>query len=193
MILQPDLPVILASASPRRQELLKQLGLEFDIEPAHIDESELPDETPLEHVRRLAEEKGKAISRKHKDKVIISSDTIVLLDNDILGKPQDTADAARMLKCLSGQSHDVITAFSIICADKGLCANEYDITTVHFRELNDEEIRDYIEGGSPMDKAGAYGIQDLSANFVDSINGCFYNVIGFPVARFKKVWDNLLT
>ena len=185
------MPVILASASPRRKDLLEALGLQFEIIPAHIDEIMLPGETSLEHVRRLSEEKGRVIAAEYPGHIVISSDTIVLLDNMILGKPADQEDAARMLRLLSGRSHEVISAFSIHCTDMGLCVTEHEVTKVNFRELSDEEIYNYIVGGSPMDKAGAYGIQDLSANLVESINGCFYNVIGFPIAKFQKTWGKL--
>lgn len=192
MIIQPDLPVILASASPRRKELLEQLGLGFEIIPAHIDESILPNEMPLDHVRRLAEEKGRAIAEKYPEHIVISADTIVVYKGRILGKPVDKADAFRMLRLLSGNTHEVITAFSILCGSRKIYLTEDELTEVSFRDLSDTDIHEYIDGGSPMDKAGAYGIQDLSANLVKSINGCFYNVIGFPVAQFKKVWDQIL-
>jgi septum formation protein len=191
VIIQPENPVILASASPRRKELLTQLGLKFEIIPAHIDESQLPGESPLDHVRRLAEEKGQAVARLYPGAIIISSDTIVLFEDRILGKPENKDDAYRILSKLSGMTHKVITAFSIMCIDKGWRIIEHEVTNVHFRQLSDKDIYDYIAGGSPMDKAGAYGIQDLKANFVDSIEGCFYNVIGFPVAKFNKIWNRL--
>jgi len=191
MIVQPDLPVILASASPRRKELLAKLGLTFKIVPAHIDESMLPGEKPLEHVRRLAEEKGRAIAEKYPEQIIISADTIVVYHEQILGKPIDKTDAFNMLRLLSGNTHQVITAFSILCGSGNILMTEDEVTEVRFRDLSDEDIREYIEGGSPMDKAGAYGIQDISANLVQSISGCFYNVIGFPIAHFQETWDPL--
>ena len=192
MIRQPDSPVILASASPRRKVLLEQLGLTFEIIPAHIDEAMLPGETPLKHVLRLSEEKGKAVAEKHPDSIIISSDTIVVHDNKILGKPKDKEDADRMLRRLSGQTHEVISAFSICCAGKGLCVTKHEVTEVHFRELTDEDIYAYIAGGSPMDKAGAYGIQDVDAYLVNRINGSYHNVMGFPVAHFATIWNEII-
>lgn len=192
MIKQPDIPVILASASPRRKALLEQLGLTFEIIPAHINETMFPEETSLEHVRRLSEEKGKAVAENHRENIIISSDTIVVYQGEILGKPKDKEDAYRMLRRLSGQTHEVITAFSIYCADKGLCATKHEVTEVHFRELTDEDIYAYIAGGSPMDKAGAYGIQDVDAYLVDRINGSYQNVMGFPVAHFARIWNQLI-
>ncbi len=191
MIVQPDLPVILASASPRRKELLEQLGLSFKVVPAHISETILPNEMPLEHVRRLAEEKGRAITDLYPEHFVISADTIVVYHGEILGKPVDKADAFRMLRLLSGNKHEVITAFSILCGSKKTYMTEDELTEVRFRDLSDEDIHEYIEGGSPMDKAGAYGVQDVSANLVRSISGCYYNVIGFPIAHFKETWDKL--
>lgn len=191
MIKQPDMPLILASASPRRKDLLHQLGLEFKIIPSHIDESMLPGETSLEHVMRLSEAKGNEIAKGHPHDLVISSDTIVVFEGHILGKPNDKDHAFKMLNMLSGKEHEVISAFSLICKEKSIEVTEYEKTKVRFRKLGENEILDYIEGGSPMDKAGAYGIQDLKANLVESIEGCFYNVIGFPVAKFKEVWDRL--
>ncbi len=191
MIIQPDIPVILASASPRRRELLTALGLQFELIPAHIDESFYPNESPVKHVCRLAEEKGKNIAAEHPEAVVISSDTIVVYQDTILGKPADEHDAFQMLRSLSGNMHKVITAFSIICRKRNINVLEYETTEVVFRNLSDENIRSYIAGGSPLDKAGAYGIQDLDANFVKKIKGCFYNVIGFPVAAFTEKWNVL--
>jgi len=191
MIVQPDLPVILASASPRRKELLEQLGLQFEVDPAHIDESMSLNENPLKYVRRLSEEKGKAIADKHPEHIVISADTIVVYNEEMLGKPIDKADAFRMLRLLSGNTHKVITAFSIFCGVKNINLTEDELTEVHFRDLSDADIDEYIEGGSPMDKAGAYGIQDVKAALVRSISGCNYNVIGFPIAHFKETWDKL--
>lgn len=193
MIVIPDRDVILASASPRRKELLSRLGLDFKVLPPHIDESMLPDEKPVDYTRRISEAKGNAIARSHADKIIISSDTAVVYKEHILGKPVNGEDAVRMLKLLSGRTHQVVSAFSLICRDLKIAYTDHEITDVQFRDLSEKEILSYIASGSPMDKAGAYGIQDLSANFVKSINGCYYNVIGFPVARFKKAWDSLFS
>ena len=191
MIVQPGLPVILASASPRRKELLERLGLIFKITPSHIDESMYPNEKPLEHVRRLAEEKGNAIAEKNSEQIIISADTIVVYQGEILGKPNDNADAFKMLSLLSGNTHEVITAFSILCGSKKIFITEDELTEVSFRNLTNEDIHEYIESGSPMDKAGAYGIQDVDAYLVSSIKGSYHNVIGFPVAHFAMVWNKI--
>jgi len=185
--------VILASASPRRKELLEKLGLRFSVIPAHIDETMLKDEDPINYASRMSLEKGEAIAKKYPERIVISSDTVVVHKEHILGKPSDPKDARRMLKMLSGKTHQVITAFTILQNNRDIERTEHEISDVTFRDLNDSEIDNYIATGSPLDKAGAYGIQDLHANLVKSINGCFYNVIGFPVARFKKIWDELFS
>ncbi|MFA6618805.1 MAG: Maf family protein [Candidatus Neomarinimicrobiota bacterium] len=180
--------LILASASPRRKTLLKELGLKFEVIPADIDESFQEDETALDYVRRLAFEKANSLAQEHPDKIIVSADTIVVLHNEILGKPIDKEDAFRILKTLSNNYHQVITSFAILSIKKNIKVLEHEITDVHFRELSDEDIWEYIDTGSPMDKAGAYGIQDISAYLVDKIDGCYHNVMGFPVAHFAKKW-----
>lgn len=189
MISQPDTPLILASASPRRRELLQELGLEFSVVPAHIHEGYLPGESVIEHVCRLAREKGEHIADTYRDSIVISADTVVVFNDEILGKPKDKNDAYRMLKMLSGEVHEVITAFYIVCNKTGLHDLQYEETRVYFRRLYDAEIRDYIGSNSPLDKAGAYGIQDVHANLVKRVEGCFFNVIGFPIARFAETWN----
>lgn len=184
-------PVILASASPRRKELLEGLGLEFSCVPAGLPETLRPGEGPVEHARRLAREKARHVDVLHPGATVISADTIVVYRHHILGKPQDTGDAFRMLKMLSGDTHRVITAFAVVNRDHGIDILEHSSTAVTFRPLEEREIRGYIESGSPMDKAGGYGIQDLKANFVKAIRGCFYNIIGFPVADFTQQWNNI--
>ncbi len=192
MIKQVNIPVVLASASPRRKALLQELGLKFEVIPAPIDETHLANESALEYVRRLALEKGRVIAQQYPKSMIISSDTIVVFNHNILGKPTCEADAERMLKALSGRSHEVITAFSIQCIDHDIELLEHEITEVHFRKLSKDDIDEYILSGSPMDKAGAYGIQDLDAYLVDRINGSYQNVMGFPLAKFALVWNGLV-
>jgi septum formation protein len=191
MIKQSKESVVLASASPRRKALLEELGLNFTIIPADIDESLQKGETAIEYVRRLAFEKGNALAQMHCDKIIISADTIVVLHNEILGKPVDEEDAFRILKLLSNNYHQVITSFAIRCIDNNISILEHEITDVHFRDLSDEDIWDYVAGGSPMDKAGAYGIQDVNAYLVDKIDGSYQNVMGFPVTHFAVVWNGI--
>jgi septum formation protein len=191
MIIQPDKPVILASLSPRRRELLQKLGLKFSVLPPHIDETRKKGEGIQTYVRRLAREKGEIVARQRPDAIVISADTIVVYRKQILGKPLDSQEANRMLKLLSGKEHAVITAYSVQCRDLSLVLLEQEWTRVRFRKLFEEEIKAYIDTGSPLDKAGAYGIQDMTANFVRRIDGCFYNVTGFPLPAFAEKWNTL--
>jgi septum formation protein len=191
MIVQPDIPLILASVSPRRRELLSGLGLNFTVIPAHIHEEYRDGESPVPHVCRLAREKGEVLSVRFPDALVISADTIVVFRDHILGKPRDKKDALRMLRMLSGNTHEVITAFSLQCRTRRIFMLEYERSKVTFRTLFETEIHHYVNSGSAQDKAGAYGIQDLHANFVSRIDGCYYNVIGFPLARFTEKWNSL--
>lgn len=179
---------ILASASPRRAQLLKLIGLDFSIISNTIDEDKVSAENPVDHVKYLALEKAKEVSRKVKHGVIIGADTIVVLDKRILGKPRDDAEAKDMLTQLSGRNHTVYTGFALMEKPSGQWLVDYERTSVHFRTLSQAEIDAYIATGGPRDKAGAYGIQDLSAIFVDRVEGCFYNVVGFPLAKFFETF-----
>ena len=172
--------LILASGSPRRAELLGRLGLQFEVLPAQIDESLLPGLTAEEQVLRLAREKALAVrDNVNEDAVILSADTVVVLDGEILGKPKDEADAFRMLRLLSGREHLVMTGVTVLSprGEESICEK----THVHFRPLNDGEIRAYIRSGEPMDKAGAYGIQGKAALFVSALSGDYFNVVGLPL------------
>jgi septum formation protein len=180
--------LILASASPRRRELLAQAGFSFQVHPAHINEDLLPNEEPVPYVTRLAREKALAIyhhdAAQNSDLTqltVLGADTTVFLDNHILGKPEDAADAARMLRLLSGRSHQVATGFAVVTRDRVEAAAE--ITTVEFLPLSESEIEEYILSGEPMDKAGAYGIQGRAARWIPRIEGCYFNVVGLPIAR----------
>ncbi|HHT06664.1 MAG TPA: septum formation inhibitor Maf [Hydrogenispora sp.] len=183
-------PIILASASPRRQELLTMLGLDFTVMASSFEEREQvdPTATPAEQVMAAARGKAEEVFRltarapETADGLVIGADTIVVLEGGILGKPTDQAEAGRMLRALSGRWHQVFTGLALLHRDKAITA--YEMTRVHFRPLNDREIDAYLRTGEPMDKAGAYGIQGLGAIFVDRIEGCFYNVMGLPVPRF---------
>jgi septum formation protein len=178
----PDVPrLILASQSPRRAELLTRLGLEFDILPAEIDESYLGDEMPADHAERLAREKAIAVARRHPEALVIGSDTIVLIDNLVLGKPRDEADAVRMLKRLADREHQVITAVAVVWGTRIHSAVEP--VRVRFRPLDDRECEEYVATGEPMDKAGAYGIQGYGSALVESIEGDYFAVMGLPVVR----------
>jgi len=178
-------PIFLASKSPRRRKLLKQLNLKFKSFTVDMDEKIHKNELPNKAVLRLSKEKLGLAKLKVKNGIIITADTIVVLDKTILGKPINKKDAFRILKLLSGNTHIVYTGYSIFNFSNGKTISEYEKTEVTFRELTEVEIKEYINGGSPMDKAGAYGIQDdFGAVFIKKINGCYYNVVGLPLAKF---------
>jgi len=169
--------VVLASASPRRRELLALVGIEHDVRPTNIDESYLPGETPREHAERLAREKAGALEIP--DAVTIGSDTIVVVDGDVLGKPRDRNHAHAMLRRLSGRSHVVMTGVAVRWQDKILSGLEE--VGVTFRMLTDEDIERYIATGEPMDKAGAYGIQGYGATIVERVEGDYFAVMGLAL------------
>jgi len=174
--------LVLASASPRRQELLRNAGIPFTVQPADIDETPRTGEAPREYAERLAREKALAVWRLRPQDVVLGADTIVVVDEAILGKPANAGDAARMLRLLSGRVHRVITGVCVV----GAVASEERIasetTLVTMNELSDEEIRDYIATGEPMDKAGAYAIQGMASRWIPRIEGDYSNVVGLPVA-----------
>jgi septum formation protein len=177
--------LVLASQSPRRASLLRQIGLTFDVIPSNITEDHLDDHKPHEIVLLLSRAKAYEVARRVPDSIIIGADTIVVLDGKILGKPDTPEEAMAMLRQLSDREHEVYTGFTILETPglKEVCS--YEKTLVRFRHLYDDEIASYVASGSPMDKAGSYGIQDdYGAVFVESITGCFYNVVGFPLTRF---------
>ena len=180
--------LILASSSPRRQELLAQTGLRFTVAAATINEDLLPNEAAAAYVQRLAEEKAQAIWNANQAAdslddplVVLGADTCVVCDGRILGKPTDTADARRMLELLSGRTHAVLTGLAAISSGK--IARDVEVTQVTFNQLNDREIAQYIASGEPMDKAGAYAIQGYAARWIPRIEGCYFNVVGLPIAR----------
>ena len=188
---------ILASSSPRRRELLLRLQAPFDIILPDVDESIIPpDGSPETYCTALAELKANDISQHYPNNLVIGSDTIVVLDNNIMGKPEDKAMAQNMLETLSGKTHHVYTGVCLKWADKNIHHLFAEITMVTFRELSEADINHYIESCPPYDKAGSYGIQDWSAVFVKEIKGCYDNVVGFPISRFyeelKKLGINLL-
>ncbi|MEW5822400.1 MAG: Maf family protein [Cyanobacteriota bacterium] len=180
--------LVLASASPRRKELLEKLGLSFKIIPSDIDETiENNELTPDEIVRLLALKKAEDIAKKlDYPAIVIGSDTTVTIDNMILGKPEDDNDAHRMLSILSGRSHSVISGIAII--DRELKRTYVDSVSsrVIFKELSDEEIINYIKTGEPMDKAGAYAIQGYASTFITGINGCYNNIVGLPIYKLSE-------
>jgi septum formation protein len=174
--------LILASASPRRRELLTQAGYIFEVRPAHVNEDPLPGEDPISYVVRLARDKALAVFAEinDPDAIVLGADTTVTLDSHILAKPEDAADAARMLRLLSGRTHRVITGVAIATEKGTEVAAE--VTGVRFLTLSEEEIAAYIATSEPMDKAGAYGIQGLAAKWIPRIEGCYFNVVGLPLA-----------
>lgn len=185
--------IVLASQSPRRAKLLKQINLNFKVVTADIDESIIKNEMPVDAVKRLALQKLEAVRPNVKEGIIITADTIVVLNNKIIGKPKDEKDAEKILKMLSGKTHFVYTGFSVYNMYNNKKTTRYEKTAVTFRELNIKEIREYIQTGSPMDKAGAYGIQDdFGAVFVKKINGCYYNVVGLPLTKLYNTLTGIL-
>lgn len=179
--------VVLASASPRRRDLLTRIGIAHEVRPADIDESQRAGEAPAAYADRLARAKALAVGAE--DAVTIGSDTIVVVDADVLGKPRDARDAARMLRRLSGRSHRVMTAVAV--AWQGRLVSAVEEVTVGFRELSQAEIAAYIATGEPMDKAGAYGIQGLGATIVERVEGDYFAVMGLPVQRLVRLLERV--
>jgi septum formation protein len=180
--------LILASASPRRRELLTQAGLIFTIASADLNEELLPAEVAAAYVQRLAEEKAQAVWNLHKSAedsddplIVLGADTCVVSEGNILGKPTDAADARRMLELLSGRTHAVLTGVAAITRNK--IVRGLEITQVTFNVLKDAEIARYVSSGEPLDKAGAYAIQGYAARWIPRIEGCYFNVVGLPIAR----------
>lgn len=181
--------MILASQSPRRQELLSEAGYAFRTVPARVDETPLPHETPLELVNRLAQIKALAIAEQDAlpGELVIAADTIVFKDNTILGKPRDVKDAQRMLHILSGETHHVATGVCIAQGGRGVLDTFTECTAVTFYDLTDAQIEAYVRSGEPMDKAGAYGIQGYGGRLlVRGIKGDFYTVVGLPIAELVR-------
>jgi septum formation protein len=188
--------LILASASPRRRELLAQAGYTFEVHPAHVNEDLRPGEDAIAYVVRLAREKALFVFTEISSKgsappqvVVLGADTTVTLDSHILAKPEDAADAARMLRMLSGRTHRVITGIAIATAKGVEVAAE--VTGVQFRTLSDAEIDAYVATGEHMDKAGAYGIQGLAAKWIPRVEGCYFNVVGLPLALVATMLEQL--
>ena len=195
--------LVLASASPRRRELLAQAGFSFEVHPAHIPEEPLEGEDPFAYVTRLAREKAQVVFLELTDAngtagetrldtessmTVLGADTTVTLDNAILGKPEDAADAARMLRLLSGRTHRVITGVAVVTAYGVEVAAE--ATAVSFLALSDEDIAAYVATGEPMDKAGAYAIQGRAARWIPRIEGCYFNVVGLPLALVTTLLES---
>ena len=173
--------IILASSSPRRAALLKQIGIEFELAPSQVGEHPHPDEAPADYIIRIARAKVIAVARTREAGLVIGADTVVVLEGRMLGKPEDKADAQRMLRHLAGKWHAVMTGVALYDVATRREAADYDKTLVKFAPLTDREIEWYTRTGEPMDKAGAYGIQELGGLFVDEIAGNYYNVVGLPL------------
>jgi septum formation protein len=177
--------LVLASQSPRRSEILRQAGISFTVRTVPVDETPLPGEQPEDYVKRLAEMKAAAIPSSP-DEVVLGADTTVVVDGAMLGKPVDTADARRMLAMLEGRSHQVMTG---VCLRRGAeTARDCAVTTVWFAPVSAGEIEEYAASGEPMDKAGAYAIQGLASKYVEKIEGCYFNVVGLPVALVYRLY-----
>ena len=181
------IPIILASNSPRRKELLRQIGVSFTVDPADVDERPFPGERPEDYAVRVALDKARVAAARSKNGVIIAADTIVVVDDTILGKPADRNDAERMLTVLSGRVHRVITGLAVIDAADGKTMTNSVVTSVWFRDLSQQEIQSYVAGGEPLDKAGAYGIQGKGALLVKQIEGCYFNVVGLPLSLLGEL------
>ncbi|HEY4676373.1 MAG TPA: Maf family protein [Candidatus Angelobacter sp.] len=205
---KPEL--ILASSSPRRQELLREIGVPFQVHAANINEDQIAGEAPIAYALRLAREKAQAVAAQYPESYVLGADTIVVLRGEVLGKPKDQQDAARMLRLLSGRDHEVTTAVSLIMpsavppsevppstaapnmlactvAQGTLAETRASTTKVYFREIAETEIQQYVAGGEPMDKAGAYAIQGGASRWTDRIEGEFSNVVGLPLSLVTEM------
>lgn len=189
--------LILASASPRRAEILRNAGFDFEVRPAHVDESLRPGESAKDYVRRLAEEKARMVACQHgkramtEPSIVIAADTAVVAGEEILGKPVSDQDARRMLRLLSGKTHEVFTGLAVLSMPDQEVSVAVEVTRVTFARLSDEEIEDYVSSGEPFDKAGGYGIQGRGGKFVSRIEGCYFNVMGLPLARLYAMLREL--
>ena len=179
------MPIVLASASPRRAELLGAAGFSFVVDPVNVDESLLPGETPDAHVRRLARGKAQACAARHPGQIVLGADTVVVVDGRILGKPRDDADARAMLTALSGRAHHVYTAVAVL--DDGAIREGVDVSEVTFTPMAPDDIAAYVASGEPRDKAGAYAIQGWAARFIDRLEGSYSGVVGLPIALVHRL------
>ena len=182
-------PLILASASPRRKQLLDSIGLPCSVEVSGVDESGPTNgESTAELVERLSIEKAQAVANRHDDALVLGADTVVSLNNDLLGKPANASEARSMLKNLSNRTNTVYSGIALVHRASGRCYAAHERTDVKFSELSDDEIERYVSSGAPMDKAGAYGIQgDMGALFISGIQGDYFNVVGLPLHRMYRL------
>jgi septum formation protein len=172
-------PLVLASASPRRAELLRNAGIPFIVAPSDLPEVRGRNESPEQFVRRVAREKAIAVSKVYPGRIVLGADTDVIVDDKVLGKPRDAGDAKDMLRLLSGRIHVVMTAVALL--GSGVDDTRVESTAVKFVEITEEEIAAYVASGEPMDKAGAYAIQGMASRWIPRIDGCYFNVVGLPV------------
>jgi septum formation protein len=179
---------ILASASPRRRELLAAAGLACVVDAAHVDETQRPDEPAAEYAERLAREKAATVAARHPDRCVLGADTVVVLDGEVFGKPVDGADARRMLRRLSGREHEVVTAVAV--ARNAQMQSDVEISRVEMRIISEKEVEDYVAGGEPMDKAGAYAIQGGARAFIYRFSGDFDTIVGLPVKLALKLLNS---
>ena len=187
--------LVLASSSPRRQELLRNAGFTFEVVPSRIDEDNRPDADPIAHAERLAQLKAEEVAQRfapEEDVVVLGADTVVVAEGTVLGKPRSPEEAAAMLEKLSGREHQVITGVALLAPGGMRRAVAHETTRVFFRPLTRQEIEDYVASGEPLDKAGAYAIQGRAGRFVTRLEGCYFNVMGLPVAlvdRLVREWE----
>ena len=191
MVLSLSSPLILASASPRRKELLRAVGLTFKIRPADVDETGLPDENPRAHVRRLSGEKAAVIARRYPKALVLGADTIVVIDGQILGKPRNQKQARVMLQQLSTRKHTVFTGFTIACERTGTAKTGVVQSAVHFKKISSEEMDWYVNSPEPYDKAGSYAAPGMGASFIRSIRGSYTNVIGLPLCEVVEALKSM--
>lgn len=191
MYVNSNKSLILASASPRRQELLKSAGLDFKIIPAHVNENYLAEESPREHVRRLSRDKAMVVARRYPDAFVLGADTIVVIDGIILGKPKNKAQAKKMLGKLSGREHKVFTGFTIVHMVLKVHQTKVVQSAVRFKTIRPEEMAWYIACNEPYDKAGGYALQGRGACFIRSIRGSYTNVIGLPLCEVLETLKKL--
>ena len=183
-------PIVLASQSPRRAQLLGMLGLAFEVAPAHVDESLLPGEDPKAHAERLARDKAAAVAHRYPQAFVVGSDTVVVIDGDVLGKPRDVPDAIEMLMRLQGRTHTVETGIAV-AFDGDQVISSLESVAVRFRAFDEATAEAYARTGEPLDKAGAYGIQGYGSTLVEGIEGDFFAVMGLPVARLVQLFEQL--
>lgn len=186
-----ELHVVLASASPRRRQLLQQVGIACIVDPADICEASIQRKHPDTLAKTLAEEKALTVSRRHTQGYIVGADTFITVDGAVLNKPGDEQEAFAMLRQLSGRTHQVVSGVAVVDAAAGQLVSDTAVTHVTFRQLDDEHITRYIATGEPFDKAGAYGIQERGALFVSHIQGCYPNVVGLPLATLVRLFAKL--